>query len=225
MIPANTRIELRRRVLEENDTIAERVRSTLRSRGVRSLNIAGSPGAGKTALIAAMAPHLKPHLRIAALVGDVETDHDARRLERAGIPALQIETHGACHLDAAMTHDHLERILSHRPELLIIENVGNLVCPASYDLGEDLMVALLSVTEGEDKPAKSPALFRAAHEVVLTKTDLLPHLPFDVPTFDRNLAPLRSGDRAHHTSAQTGGGVTEWVDHLLERLLQRNPLN
>jgi hydrogenase nickel incorporation protein HypB len=210
-------VEVRRDLLASNDRRAEHNREHFRASGVRTLNLMGSPGSGKTALLEATARQLG-HLRLGALSGDLATDRDAERLVRAGIPSLSITTGSACHLDARLVHEALHRLPWRELDLLFIENVGNLVCPAIYDLGQEANVVALSVTEGEDKPLKYPVMFREADLIVLTKVDLLPHLPgVELERFHDALARVMPEPRAIAVSSVTGEGLDAWVGWLETR--------
>jgi hydrogenase nickel incorporation protein HypB len=214
-------VELRRGILKKNDELAAGLRDRFTSAGVLVLNLVSSPGTGKTALLERTLRELRARdLRVAALVGDLETDNDARRLAASGAPVRQINTHGICHLDAEMVSKHLEGwegVSLDRLNLLFIENVGNLVCPSSYDLGERIRVALLSVTEGEDKPLKYPGLFNSADAAVITKIDLAAPCGFDRDLALRNINEIRPGIRVFETSAKTGAGMSGWLDYLAEQ--------
>jgi hydrogenase nickel incorporation protein HypB len=208
-------VEIQTAVLAENDHRAAHNREHLREHGVVALNLMGSPGSGKTALLEATAKALSGWRKIAAVSGDLETDRDAERLRRAGIPAATITTGSACHLDAAMLHRALHEIPLAGLDLFFIENVGNLVCPAVYDLGQTVNVVALSVTEGEDKPLKYPVMFRKADLVLLTKIDLLPALPeVRVDAIDEALARVNPRPRLLPVSAKTGVGMGPWIDWL-----------
>jgi hydrogenase nickel incorporation protein HypB len=203
--------DLHQRILSDNDRVAEHNREHFRSRGVLALNLMGSPGAGKTALIEATRRAL-PELRLGAVSGDLATDHDAARLEAAGVPARTITTGTACHLDASMVHHALHHWDEPDVDVFFIENVGNLVCPAIYDLGQAANVVALSATEGPDKPLKYPVMFRAADLVLLTKSDLLPHLPDVDPERIRDaLAHVMPAPRMLVLSAATGEGMGDWI--------------
>jgi len=214
-------VELRRGILKKNDELAARLRERFGAAGVLVLNLVSSPGTGKTAFLErTLRELLAGGSRAAALVGDLETDNDARRLAASGAPVRQINTHGICHLDAEMIGKHLQdwdglADLS-ALDYLFIENVGNLVCPSSYDLGERVRVALLSVTEGEDKPLKYPTLFNSADAAVITKIDLAEPCGFDRETALKNINEIRPGIRIFETSAKTGAGMKEWLKYLIE---------
>ena len=190
-----------------------------------SLNVMSSPGAGKTALLERSLPQLSRTLRMAVLEGDMTTQLDAQRLEAVGIPVVPITTGRACHLDAAMVQGGLhllqQRLDPSTLDLLWIENVGNLVCPAEFAVGEHLGVALLSVTEGEDKPLKYPVMFRRADVVIITKTDLLPHLPVDVQAIRHNIRSVNPDAVIFELSATSGEGFSAWHHWLGEALSQR----
>ena len=189
------RIRIEKSVLRENALVAARLRKMFDSAGILCLNFIGSPGAGKTALLERTLERLPAHTPAAVLTGDIQTDNDARRLMRFGYPVRQITTAGACHLDAHMVETHLGDWIANGLELLFIENVGNLVCPTSYDLGEDGKIVVLSVAEGEDKPLKYPGIFRKAELMILNKIDLLPHVPFQREVACRNAREINPGNR------------------------------
>jgi hydrogenase nickel incorporation protein HypB len=216
-------VELRQGILKKNDELARGLRARFEDAGVLVLNLVSSPGTGKTAFLERTLRELRGRgARVAALVGDLETDNDARRLATSGAPVRQINTHGICHLEAEMVNRHLENwegIVLGGLDYLFIENVGNLVCPSSYDLGERIRVALLSVTEGEDKPLKYPTLFNSADAAVITKMDIAEAVGFDRETALRNIREIRPGIRIFETSAKTGAGNDAWLSYLEE---QRN---
>jgi len=209
-------VEIQASLLAGNDRTARHNREHFDGHGVVAINLMGSPGAGKTALLEATA-RARPGLRIAAVSGDLATDNDANRLQAAGIPARSITTGSACHLDAAMVHKALHHLPLDGLDLLVVENVGNLVCPAVYDLGQHANVVALSVTEGEDKPLKYPVMFRRADLVVLTKVDLAPHLDVDFAALEDALARTMPAARSIRFSARTGEGVDEWLEWLAAR--------
>jgi hydrogenase nickel incorporation protein HypB len=205
-------IDVHDRILATNDRVAQHNREHFRRGGCVAINLMGSPGSGKTALLEATR-RAAPELRVAALSGDLATENDADRLRAVGIPARAITTGSACHLDAQMVHHALHDGFDADADILFIENVGNLVCPAIYDLGQHANVVALSVTEGVDKPLKYPVMFRAADLVVLTKTDLLPHLPeIDVDEIRESLARVMPEPRLLEMSARTGQGLAPWLD-------------
>ena len=218
-------VEVRRGILKKNDELAAVLRERYAAAGVLVLNLVSSPGTGKTAFLERTLRDLKARgLRVAALVGDLETDNDARRLAASGAPVRQINTHGICHLDADMIAKHLdgwEGVELAELDILFIENVGNLVCPSSYDLGEKIRVALLSVTEGEDKPLKYPTLFNSADAAVITKMDISEPCGFDKPLALKNINEIRPGMRIFETSSKTGVGMEAWLAYLVEQLAGR----
>ncbi|MGO9832077.1 MAG: hydrogenase nickel incorporation protein HypB [Myxococcaceae bacterium] len=210
-------VEVQSRILAVNDRTARHTREHFEELGVLALNLMGSPGSGKTALLEATARLAKGRLRLGALSGDLATDRDAERLRAAGIPALEITTGSACHLDAELVHHALHDFPWKQLDLLVIENVGNLVCPAVYDLGQAANVVALSVTEGEDKPLKYPVMFRKADLVVVTKVDLLPHLDIRLEAIEDSLARVMPSPRMLPLSARTGEGMGAWLDWLAAR--------
>jgi hydrogenase nickel incorporation protein HypB len=208
-------IELREPVMARNNEIAQSVRERLAAAGVPALNFVSSPGSGKTLLLERTLARLGEDLRMAVVTGDVQTQNDADRLARHTTRLVQaVVTGGACHLDAKQVETALEAIDLAATDLLFVENVGNLVCPASWDLGEDAKVVLFSVTEGEDKPLKYPKAFRQARYVVLTKTDLLPYVPFDVELALGYARQVNPDLQFFRTSSLTGEGLDEWFDFL-----------
>jgi hydrogenase nickel incorporation protein HypB len=213
-----TEIDVKQRILAANEAAAAEVRARYRTAGALVLNLISSPGSGKTTLLEKTVARLGGRLRLAAIEGDIATERDADRLRATGIPARQILTGGACHLDARQVQAALVEAAFPVHDILLIENVGNLICPTSYDLGEDLKVALLSVAEGDDKPFKYPAIFSRARVTVVTKADLLPHVTFDLAAVQEQVAVLNPAGRLLVTSARSGEGMAEWCG-LLEELL------
>jgi hydrogenase nickel incorporation protein HypB len=209
-------VEIHQGLLAGNDRVARHNREHFAEHGVLAINLMGSPGSGKTAVLEATS-RLTPGLRLGAFSGDLATDNDARRLSAAGIAARAITTGSACHLDAEMVHHALHDLPLAGLDMLFIENVGNLVCPAIYDLGQAANVVALAVTEGEDKPLKYPVMFRKADLVLLTKVDLLPHLDVDLAAIEDALARTMPEPRVIRVSARTGEGVAEWVAWLAAR--------
>ena len=202
-------------LLDENDHQAMHNRAHFDARGILAVNLMSSPGAGKTALLEATIDALGDPSRMVVIEGDLETENDATRIRAKGVAAIQIATGSACHLDAHMVHDALHRLDLEGVDLVFIENVGNLVCPASFDLGQHLNVTLLSVTEGDDKPAKYPVMFRASDLMLLTKTDLLEVLDdFDTAQAERALRLVGSAAPVLHASPRKGAGIDQWVDWL-----------
>lgn len=210
-------LEIRGNVLSKNDALAHDLRARFHDARVCTLNLMSSPGTGKTLFLQQTLTSLRSMgLRVAALVGDLETDNDARRLALSGAPVRQIVTHGCCHLEAAMVESHLAGWNLQELDYLFIENVGNMVCPSSYALGEDLRVAMLSVTEGEDKPLKYPGLFNSSHVAVITKTDLAVACEFDRSAALANIAAVSPGIRVFEVSAKKNLGMRAWTDYLAD---------
>jgi hydrogenase nickel incorporation protein HypB len=216
-------VEIQAKILEGNDRVASHNRDHLAAAGILAINLMGSPGAGKTAILERTASFFSGELRLAAITGDLATDNDAERLIRAGIPSRSITTGTACHLDARLIHDSLHGFDLEGVGILFIENVGNLVCPAVYDLGEAANVVALSVTEGEDKPLKYPTMFHKADLVLITKSDLIPHLEISVDTIRENLKHVMPDPRVIEVSAKTGFGFEEWAAWLTERRRHQRP--
>jgi hydrogenase nickel incorporation protein HypB len=209
-------IEVRQGVLKKNDLLARDLRERFHAAGVYVVNLVSSPGAGKTALLERTLTELNSQCRVAALVGDLATDNDAQRLGRSGARVRQITTGTVCHLDAEMVAGALTDWELDSLDILFVENVGNLVCPASYDLGEDLRLVLLAVTEGEDKPLKYPTIFNGADLALITKIDLADAVGFDRGEALRNLRAVRPGLEVLETSARTGAGMAAWLERLRE---------
>jgi hydrogenase nickel incorporation protein HypB len=211
---------LEKKVLTENDRIAAELREKFLAHGTLCLNLISSPGSGKTSLLERTLASMQPDTRVAVLTGDIQTENDALRLRRFGFPVKQITTGGACHLDARMIERHLAGWDLAAIDLLLIENVGNLVCPASYDLGEAAKIVLLSVTEGEDKPLKYPSIFFKSQLVVITKTDLLPYVPFDITQAEANARRVHPEVEIVRVSNTRGDGIAQWLAWLSERKVQ-----
>ena len=216
-------LEVRKNVLKQNDIVARMLRERFRAQGTFVVSLVSSPGAGKTAFLEKTLTLLRPQYRVAALVGDLATENDAIRLARSQAPVKQIMTGTLCHLEAAMVERALDDWALGGLEIgnldfLFIENVGNLVCPSSYDLGEDLRLVLLSVTEGEDKPLKYPTIFNSADVAVITKIDLAEAVDFDEKTAKANIQAVRPGMRCFMVSAKTGAGIEEYLEFLAARL-------
>ena len=210
-------LEVRKNILHKNDELARGLRARFLAEGTLTINLVSSPGAGKTTILKRTLSELRGRGNaVAALVGDLATDNDARRLAESGAPVRQITTDGCCHLDAAMVSRHLAEWSPGRCDILFIENVGNLVCTASYDLGESIRAVLLSTTEGEDKPLKYPKLFNSADVAVITKMDLAAACEFDRVAAHRNIHSVRPGMRIFETSARTGEGLEEWLRSIEE---------
>jgi len=217
---ASQTISVSEAILAHNSQLAERNRGFLWAKKIKAVNLVSSPGAGKTMLIEATLDRLKGHRRCAVIVGDLETQRDAERIRKRGAPAVQITTGTVCHLDAQMVASGLEKLPLDSVELLFIENVGNLVCPASYDLGEDCRVVLLPVTEGEDKPLKYPPIFHGSAAVVISKTDLAGPAGFNLASARENIARVAPSGRILELSARTGAGMDAWIGYLEELLAQ-----
>jgi len=209
-------VEVRRNVLKQNDVLARELRDRFGKAGVFVVSMVSSPGAGKTALLEKTLGLLRQRgLRVAALVGDLATDNDAARLARSGAPVRQITTGTLCHLEAAMVGKALEDWDLNELDFLFIENVGNLVCPSSYDLGENLRIVLMSVTEGEDKPLKYPTIFNTADVALITKADLATAVEFDEEAAARNIEAVRPGMEIRQVSAKTGANLEPLMDWLV----------
>jgi hydrogenase nickel incorporation protein HypB len=208
-------IEVRRKVLKENDVLARSLRNRFREAGVRVISLVSSPGAGKTALLERLLTELRPSSRVAALVGDLATENDAARLARSGAPVKQITTGTICHLDASMVDRALAGWNLRDLDFLFIENVGNLVCPSSFDLGEDLRVVLVSTTEGEDKPLKYPTIFNTADVAIITKIDLAHAVEADVTALTQNILGVRPGMQIFRVSSRSGQGMEDLEQFLI----------
>lgn len=207
-------ITIERKVLEKNDVIAAANRARFAKLGLIVINLVSSPGAGKTTLLERTIERLRDRMNVGVIEGDVHTDLDAQRVARYGVPVVQIVTNGGCHLEARLVADALEQLDLGTLDLLVIENVGNLVCPANYDLGEAMKVVVLSTTEGDDKPLKYPAMFRNASALVVNKIDLLPYVSANVAAIRRNARLTNPDLTIFETSATTGAGVSAWCDWL-----------
>ena len=208
-------LSLNRSLMEKNDRLAERNRGFFRAKKLLVLNVVSSPGSGKTTFIRETAAKLAGKLRVGVIVGDLATDNDSERLRSAGIPVVQITTGTVCHLDADMVSKAAAQLDLDQLDVLVIENVGNLVCPADYDLGEDLRVVLLSTTEGEDKPLKYPPMFHSANVAIVTKSDLAAAAGFDREQTLANLKRVSHHAQVFEVSAKTGDGMKEWIDFLV----------
>ena len=209
-------ITVERRILEKNDEVANQNRRAFSERGVFAINIVSSPGAGKTSILEKTIEQLKGKLPLAVIEGDVQTDLDAQRVARYGVPAVQIVTRGGCHLEAGLVREALQSIDLSAIRLLIIENVGNLVCPANYDLGEAVKVVVASTTEGDDKPLKYPAMFRHASVLIINKIDLLPYIKADLATLRNNALSINPSLTVFETSCTTGAGIEGWCSWLAQ---------
>ena len=212
-----TRININEKVLKENDRIAAEIRQSLQDRRILSLNLVSSPGSGKTSLLERTFRELGDRLSMAGIAGDVQTENDARRLEAAGARLVRpIVTGGACHLDARMVHQAMAGMDLSRCDVLFVENVGNLVCPSSYDLGEDMKVVLISTTEGDDKPLKYPAMFRRSSVMVINKIDLLGHSDFDLERVRKHARQINGELEIFELSCRTGEGLDTWYGWLMK---------
>jgi hydrogenase nickel incorporation protein HypB len=216
-------LEVRKNVLKQNDIVARALREQFRASGTFVVSLVSSPGTGKTAFLESTLRMLRQQYRVAALVGDLATDNDAARLGRSGAPVKQITTGTICHLEAAMVQRRLEDWEVGDLDFLFIENVGNLVCPSSYDLGENLRIVLLSVTEGEDKPLKYPTIFNSADIAVLTKMDLAAAVEFDEKSAMANIQAVRPGMQVFQVSAKSGAGMEECLNFLVQRRAEQVP--
>ncbi|HTC57563.1 MAG TPA: hydrogenase nickel incorporation protein HypB [Candidatus Sulfotelmatobacter sp.] len=220
MRPEPRLIEVRKHVLKQNDVVARSLRERFRAAGVFVVSLVSSPGSGKTAFLEKILTRLRANYRVAALVGDLATENDALRLARSQAPVKQITTGTLCHLEAAMVQSSLEEWNLSQLDFLFIENVGNLVCPSSYDLGEDIRLVLISVTEGEDKPLKYPTIFNSADIAVVTKADLAWAVEFDWATAYNNIQAVRPGMLVFRLSAKNGEGIQEFIEFLAARLIE-----
>ncbi len=212
------KIKVVENLIKANDLVAAENREAMRRRGLFCVNLVSSPGSGKTSLLERTLPSLPKGIRAAVIEGDVKTDLDARRLAPLGAQVIQINTGGACHLDASMVHKGLDELDESRINLLFIENVGNLVCPAAYDLGEDVKVLVLSTAEGEDKPLKYPRMFLEAGLVIINKIDLLPHVDYDMEAVIQAVSSMNPSAGLLRMSCRTGEGLEEWVNWIRERV-------
>jgi hydrogenase nickel incorporation protein HypB len=220
MIPKTRLVEVRQKVLKQNDVVARALRQSFHEAGTFVVSLVSSPGTGKTAFLEEVLKRVRPLFRTAALVGDLATDNDAMRLARSGVPVKQITTGTICHLEADMVKSALDGWTPPDLEILFIENVGNLVCPSSYDLGEDLRLVLMSVTEGEDKPLKYPTIFNTADVAVITKTDIAAAVEFDMAAAHRSIQSVRPGMQIFEVSAKTGAGMDRWMEFLESRVAE-----
>ena len=218
------RVPLEKPVLNENNRIAAELRERFRQLGVLCVNLISSPGSGKTTLLERTLESLPRSERVAILTGDIQTENDAARLRRFGFPTKQITTGGTCHLDARMIEKHLADWNLEDLDVLFIENVGNLVCPSSYDLGEAAKIVLLSVTEGEDKPLKYPSIFFKSELLVLTKVDLLPYVPFNITAAEENARRVHPGIEIVRVSSMSGDGLREWLNWIERRRVRKPAL-
>jgi hydrogenase nickel incorporation protein HypB len=218
MRPEPRLIEVRKNVLKQNDVVARSLRNSFHAAGVFVVSLVSSPGSGKTAFLEKTLTLLRPNFRVAALVGDLATENDAQRLARSNAPVRQITTGTLCHLEAAMVQNALAGWNVNDLDFLFIENVGNLVCPSSYDLGEDIRLVLISVTEGEDKPLKYPTIFNSADVAIVTKIDLAAAVEFNWETAYNNIQAVRPGIAVFQLSAKSGAGMEAFLEFLATRL-------
>jgi len=214
-------ITIERKVLEKNDEIARQNRAAFLQQGLFVFNMVSSPGAGKTSILERTLEHLQGALRVGVIEGDVQTDFDARRVARYQVPVVQIITNGGCHLEARLVQDALASLDLAALDMLIIENVGNLVCPANYDLGEALKVVVLSTTEGDDKPLKYPGMFLNASVLIINKTDLIPYVNCDPAALRRHALQINPSLIIFETSCTTLAGIPEWCDWLKSKVSRR----
>lgn len=203
-------ITIERKVLEKNDAIAQQNRELFKKKNLFTMNLVSSPGSGKTSLIERTIHHTRNKFNVAVIEGDVQTNLDAERVAAYGVPVVQIVTQGACHLEAGLVRDAYGQIEKNNFEVLFIENVGNLVCPAGYDLGEDLKVVIVSTTEGDDKPLKYPAMFRNASALIINKIDLVPYVNCSLETLLKNALSINPSLKVFKTSCTTDEGIEEW---------------
>lgn len=210
------KIKIEKKVLSENDKIAGEIRQRLSKNNIITLNFVSSPGSGKTSLLEKTIANIGKDINIGLIAGDVQTENDANRLKAAGGQMVRaVVTGGACHLDASMISKAIRHLDLEKIQILFIENVGNLVCPSSYDLGEDMKVVMMSVTEGDDKPQKYPAMFRRSSVMILNKTDLSQYCDFDLEKAKQNALRINGNLRIFETSCRTGAGLDEWYQWLI----------
>jgi len=208
------KITIAQNILAANDTIAQDIHQALTIRGIRTINMMSSPGAGKTTLLERTIERLRGQLEIGVIEGDIETGNDAERIEAAGAETVQINTQGACHLEAHMVRDALKEMNLTGMRLLFIENIGNLVCPAAWDLGEDIRIVMASTTEGDDKPAKYPQMFAISQIMVVNKIDLLPYVDYSLDKVRRQALAINPNLRIFEVSCRTGEGLDVWCEWL-----------
>ena len=219
-------IKVLKNVLEANDQVAAKIREQFAARKISAINLISSPGAGKTSLLERTIPELRSHFRIGVLEGDIATTRDSDRIAKLGVPVIQLLTGGACHLEASLVQRGLGELGLDALDLVLIENVGNIACPAEFDLGENAKVGILSVTEGHDKPAKYPLLFHEVSALVLNKIDLLPYTNFNHEEFLRDFRQLNAAAPVFEVSCRTGQGLgawTHWLEHVAEGEIHVHP--
>lgn len=215
-------ITVERKILEKNDIIAQQNREKFKSKNLFVMNFVSSPGSGKTSLLEKTIELAKDKIRIGVIEGDVQTSLDAERINRLNVPVVQIVTNGGCHLEANLVRDAFQNLENENFDVLIIENVGNLVCPSNYDLGEDIKVVILSTTEGDDKPLKYPAMFRNASVLIINKIDLLPYLNSNIIEMKKNALLINPSLKIFEVSCKTNEGLDKWVEWILSNLNQCN---
>jgi hydrogenase nickel incorporation protein HypB len=211
-------ITIERKILAKNDELAAQNRKYLKDKNIFVINIVSSPGSGKTSLLERTIEMLKDKINIAVIEGDLQTDLDAQRVERYNVPVVQIVTNGACHLEAQLVKNAIDKLNLDEVKFLVIENVGNLVCPAGYDLGEDFKVVILSTTEGDDKPLKYPKMFINASILIINKIDLLPYVNCNIETLRKNALIINPNLKIFETSCTTKEGIPQWCDWILENV-------
>lgn len=211
-------ITVERKILEKNDSIASEIRKYFSEQKIFAINLVSSPGSGKTSLVERTIANSKNKFQIAVIEGDVQTDLDAKRVDAFEVPVVQIVTNGACHLEAGLVRDALKNLKTNEVDLVIIENVGNLVCPAGYDLGEDVKVVVVSTTEGDDKPLKYPAMFRNSSALIINKIDLLPYLNCDITALRNNALSINPNLKIFEISCVNDKGISNWIDWLDEKI-------
>lgn len=211
-------ITVERKVLEKNDQIAQKNRENFKSKNLFVMNFVSSPGSGKTSIIEKTIEHSEGKIKFGIIEGDVQTSLDAERVNKFNVPVVQIVTNGGCHLEANLVRDAYQNIENEDFEVLIIENVGNLVCPSYYDLGEDIKVVILSTTEGDDKPLKYPAMFRNASVLIINKIDLIPYVNCNLDEMKKNALSINPNLKIFEVSCKTNQGIDEWINWISERV-------
>lgn len=216
-------INMESNLLGANDLLARRNRNIFNERGVLVINLMSSPGSGKTTILERSIEFLDNKIKLGVIEGDLYTDQDAQRIEKKGVQVIQINTEGACHLDAGMVGKAFDDLPAADVDIIFIENVGNLVCPAEFDLGEDFKAAVISTTEGNDKPLKYPLVFHEARVILLNKIDLLPYTDFNLDKFREDLAQINPSAAVFMVSGRTGEGIKEWIEWLLGEVKKKRP--
>ena len=211
-------ITIERKILAKNDELANQNRKYLKDKNIFVINIVSSPGSGKTSILERTIETLKDKINIAVIEGDLQTDLDAQRVERYNVPVVQIVTNGACHLEAQLVKNAIDKLNLDNVKFLVIENVGNLVCPAGYDLGEDFKVVILSTTEGDDKPLKYPKMFINASVLIINKIDLLPYVNCKIETLRKNALIINPNLKIFETSCTTKEGISQWCEWIMENV-------